>query len=256
MDEWNSKQYLKFEIERTQPSIDLANRITVRSPKKIVDIGCGPGNSTAVLKKRFNASYILGIDNSQNMINTAKEKHCDIDFKLYNASNNLYMLGNDFDIVFSNACIQWVPNHQKLIPEMLNLLKPSGMLLVQTPMNEASPIQLVLAEMIKSEKWIKNFPNPRKSFNLSPNEYFDLLNSCVTEFSMWETDYYHTLNSHQAIIEWCRSTALRPFLNCLTDDEKIEFEREIYEKILLLYPTQANGSVIFKFKRFFFTAIK
>ena len=256
MDEWNSKQYLKFEIERTQPAIDLANRITVRSPKKIVDIGCGPGNSTAVLKKIFNASYVLGVDNSQNMIDAAKEKHCDIDFKLYNASRNLSTLGNDFDIVFSNACIQWVPNHQKLIPEMLNLLKSSGMLLVQTPMNEASPIQLVLAEMIKSEKWIKKFPNPRKSFNLSPGEYFDLLNSCATEFSMWETDYYHTLDSHQAIIDWCKSTALRPFLNCLTDDKKIEFEREIHEKILPLYPTQVNGSVIFKFKRFFFTAIK
>lgn len=123
---WDSKQYLKFQKERTQPSIDLADRLTVQSPERIIDIGCGPGNSTAVLKKRYPDAEVIGADNSENMISAAKEKYPDIDFLLCDASKELGNITGKFDIVFSNACIQWVPDHPKLLREMLSLLKEGG----------------------------------------------------------------------------------------------------------------------------------
>ena len=132
---WNSEQYLKFKNERTQPAIDLANRISVQNPKKILDIGCGPGNSTEVLRRKYPDAYILGVDKSEEMIKTAKEKYPNLDFQICDAGAELSKLDHDFDIVFSNACIQWVPNHPQLLREMLGLLNENGVLAVQIPMN-------------------------------------------------------------------------------------------------------------------------
>ncbi|NLM74915.1 MAG: methyltransferase domain-containing protein [Clostridiaceae bacterium] len=118
--DWNSKQYLKFKTERTQPAIDLVNRINLVSPDKILDIGCGPGNSTQVLSDKFPNAYILGVDKSEDMINAAKKNYPDLNFRICDVSSELPQLDSDFDIVFSNACIHWVTDHRKLIENMLN----------------------------------------------------------------------------------------------------------------------------------------
>ncbi|UZQ84827.1 methyltransferase domain-containing protein [Thermoclostridium stercorarium] len=117
--DWNSDQYLKFKSERTQPAVDLVNRISAVNPEKILDIGCGPGNSTEVLYNKFPKAYILGVDISEEMIRTARMKYPNLDFRICDAGKDLSQLDNDFDIVFSNACIQWVPDHRNLIRNML-----------------------------------------------------------------------------------------------------------------------------------------
>jgi len=121
---WNSEQYLKFKSERTQPAVDLANRIKTNRSKKILDVGCGPGNSTQVLYEKFPRAYILGIDSSQDMIDAAKKNYPYMDFRLCDASKDLTELDKDFDIVFSNACIQWIPDHERLLKNMIDLLNP------------------------------------------------------------------------------------------------------------------------------------
>ncbi len=113
MSDWNSTQYLKFKNERTQPAVDLAMRIK-NNPKTIVDIGCGPGNSTSVLRDIFPYADILGIDNSPNMIEKAKAEHPDISFRLCDALS----LDGKYDLLFSNACLQWIPDHETLIPSL------------------------------------------------------------------------------------------------------------------------------------------
>lgn len=110
MSQWNSEQYLKFENQRTQPAIDLAKRITIEQPNNILDIGCGPGNSTAVLKTVFPQADILGVDNSENMIKKAKEAYSNINFQICDITTESDKL-DSYDIIFSNACLQWVPNH-------------------------------------------------------------------------------------------------------------------------------------------------
>jgi len=167
MGDWNSVQYLMFENERTQPAIDLVNRIYIDDPKKIIDIGCGPGNSTQVLAKRFPNAYILGVDNSPNMIETAKINFPNLDFKICDAGKDLSMLDNDFDVVFSNACIQWIPNHNQLLKNMMGLLKTGGILAVQTPMNYNEPIHKIIGEVSINDKWKSKFINQRIFCNLS-----------------------------------------------------------------------------------------
>ncbi|WP_238881494.1 methyltransferase domain-containing protein [Clostridium sp. YIM B02551] len=256
MGDWNSNQYLMFKNERTQPAIDLANRIIIDNPKKIIDIGCGPGNSTKVLKERFPDSYILGIDSSTNMIEAAKKDYPEIDFKICDASKGLSNLGDDFDIVFSNACIQWIPNHNELLRSLFGLLKKGGVLAVQTPMNYKEPIHNIIEEVSANKKWKDEFENHRIFYNLMQGEYFDLLSEISSEFSLWETIYFHNLKSHKEIIKWYRATGLRPYLDELSGDKKEAFEKDIYDRVVEEYPSQRNGNVIFRFPRFFFIARK
>ena len=254
MVDWNSEQYLMFKNERTQPSIDLANRINIDNPKRIIDIGCGPGNSTQVLAKKFPNAYILGVDNSSNMIETAKKDYPNIDFKTCDVSKDLSMINTDFDVIFSNACIQWIPNHNQLLKNMIGLLKTGGTLAVQTPMNYEEPIHKIISEVSTNEKWKSKFTNSRIFYNLTQSEYFDLLSEISSEFSMWETVYCHKLKSHKDIMKWYGSTGLRPYFNVLSDDQKNTFEQDIFERVVEEYPIQKNGNVIFRFPRFFFIA--
>lgn len=256
MTDWSANQYTKFIKERTQPAIDLANKITLSNPRKIIDIGCGPGNSTRVLADKFNDAYIVGADNSQNMLDKAKSLNPDLNFMLFDASRDFTDIKERFDVVFSNACIQWIPTHRELIKNMMGILNDGGMLAVQTPMNYQEPIHLIIGELIKSRKWKNKFANPRLFHNLTQGEYFDLLSEVTDDFSIWETVYCHRMPSHESIIEWYKGTGLRPYLNELSEHDAEEFEREVYNEVVKAYPIQSNGEIIFRFPRFFFTATK
>ncbi|MFA6697585.1 MAG: methyltransferase domain-containing protein, partial [Eubacteriales bacterium] len=144
---WKPNLYLSFERERTQPSIDLMTRINLDKPYRIIDIGCGPGNSTNILKLRWPEAELIGLDDSEAMIQQAKEKYKDIKWVLADATGDLSSLGT-FDIVFSNAAIQWMPNHPALIKNMFKLLNKGGVLAVQVPYTEEMPIHTDLQKLI------------------------------------------------------------------------------------------------------------
>ena len=256
MAEWNSDQYLKFKKERTQPSIDLANAIKKEDPIHIIDIGCGPGNSTAVLKKRFQNAHIIGADFSPNMIEKAKADYPDIDFMLFDATKDFEKLEEKYDVVFSNACIQWVPNHKKLLSDMMSILKPNGVLAVQVPMNFEEPIHKIIAEVITRKEWADKIGNGRQFYTLKENEYFDILADISSDFTMWKTIYMHKMPSHQSIIEWYKSTGMKEYLAVLSDEDKTKFEKAVFKEVEKYYPVQKNGEIIFRFPRLFFTAVK
>ena len=252
MADWNSSQYLKFKNQRTQPAVDLAMRMINRKPKKIADIGCGPGNSTSVLKSVFPESYIIGIDNSPNMIEKARNLHPDMEFGLCGALE----LEGTYDMLFSNACLQWIPDHETLIPALMNKLNDGGVLAVQIPMNGEEPLFQLIKETAAEPKWglekVKLQPNE----TLTPLAYFDILADCSTSFEIWETKYYHCLEDHKALVEWVKGTRLRPYLDFLGETRGNEFEHEIVEGAKKIYPIRKNGGVILGFRRFFFTAEK
>jgi trans-aconitate 2-methyltransferase len=139
---------------------------------------------------------------------------------------------------------------------MSDLLKQGGIMAVQTPMNYKEPIHRIIEEITNSEKWNLFFKNPRIFYNLTQNEYFDLLSDISSDFTLWETVYFHKMKSHSDIMEWYRSTGLRPYLNELSDNDKIKFENEIYKRLTESYPIQKNGEIIFRFPRFFFISVK
>lgn len=252
MSDWNPEKYLQFKKQRTQPAIDLANRVRESDPKTIVDIGCGPGNSTAVLKSVFPYADILGIDSSENMIQKAKAEHGDLKFKRCSAEE----LDGFYDLLFSNACLQWIPDHEILIPRLMRNLTEDGVLAVQMPMNQNEPLFRIIREVAADPKW--DFENVQLEKNdvLTPGEYFDILSACSSRFEMWETVYYHAMPSHDSLLDWVRSTRLRPYLDALNDANQAAFENEILNKVKDTYPVTQSGEVILKFRRFFFVAHK
>lgn len=256
MSEWNPDLYLKFEKERTQPVKDLIFRIEKDNPARIIDIGCGPGNSTIELKKRWPNSFIIGIDSSENMINRAKLDYPQLEWKVYDANKDLNLLGS-FDIVFSNAAIQWMPNHKELLRRFFNMLNNNGVLAVQVPNTTYMPVNTAIQQTAKEDMWFERFKD--MDDGLKGHEltyYYDALCPLAKSIDMWETHYYHVLYEHEAIIEWYSSTGMKPYLEKLTDEEKQSFTQSVLSKIRKSYKVQDDGNVLFQFRRLFFIAYK
>lgn len=257
MSDWNTQQYLKFKKERTQPAIDLAARLEYDAPVKALDVGCGPGNSTAVLKARFPGAHVIGADYSENMVETARKDHPELEFIRCDVSSDLETLPNDFDIVFSNACLQWVPDHPSLLPRLMGLLKPGGLLAVQIPMNYQEPIHKIIEATVARSPWTELIPHMRLFYTLTQEGYYDILSEISPDFTLWQTTYLHRMPSHKAIMDWYSSTGLRPYLDAAVSEEAREgFYQEIFRQVKAEYPVQKNGEIIFRFPRFFFIARK
>jgi len=256
MHSWNATTYLQFKNERTRPAVDLANRIPLDDPKTVLDIGCGPGNSTAVLRERFPNAKIIGIDNAPDMIAKAKEAYPDITVFCIDVDKYIATTDVQFDVVFSNACMQWLPDHKTLLPKWMGLVKAGGVLAVQMPNNYAEPIHQIIEELTTSDAWRPHFHVIREKTVLSVAEYYDCLSEIASHVDLWETAYYHTLSSHQDLLEWYRGTGLRPYLDQLNDDAKAAFENDFLAAVKEAYPIQADGTILFRFPRLFFVATK
>lgn len=253
---WDAAQYLKFEAERTQPAADLTARLQLENPKKILDIGCGPGNSTRLLKDKYPSADVFGIDKSPEMIEAAKKSHPDINFQIKDAEAELKETGGGFDVVFSNAAIQWIPNHEKLIPEMMALVNTGGILGVQIPMTDEAPMYEIVQSLLKQPEWENEFASPRIFYNSPQNQYYEILSKLSDKFSIWETIYFHLMPANENILEWYRGTGIRPYLEQLTPEKAERFEKQILEELKKRYPKQSDGTIIMRFPRLFFTAEK
>lgn len=251
MPNWNPIQYEKFLKDRTQPAIDLANRLEEFAPNSILDLGCGPGNSTKVLIDKFPTAKIIGADNSDEMLKKARELYPDIEFIYLDANGDLNEVNEKFDIVFSNACIQWLPNHNELLPKLMTLLKPNGILAIQIPMQREHPAHIIINELVNTTKWNDKI-TPRQYNNLTTEEYFDVLSHISSNFEIWETTYCHRMPSYESIIEWYKGTGLRPYLEQLTENDSKEFINDVYSKLKHQYKVQNNGEILFRFPRLFF----
>ena len=251
--DWNPEQYEKFIKDRTRPAIDLANRLEVREAKRILDLGCGTGNSTRILKNWFTDAMVIGADNSGEMLAKAKITHPDIEFMSLDAGGDLSEVRGNFDIVFSNACIQWIPNHEILLPKLLLLLRRGGVLAVQIPIQSEHPVHIIMNELVTTAKW-KDKLSQRNYNNLSTSEYYDVLSGISDDFEMWETIYCHRMPSYESIIEWYKGTGLRPYLEQLSKTDAEDFVRDVYRELKNRYRIQSNGEIMFRFPRMFFIA--
>jgi trans-aconitate 2-methyltransferase len=256
MGDWNPEEYLKFENERTQPAIDLVSRIKTEKANSIIDIGCGPGNSTQILQQKWPSSEIVGIDNSEEMIRKAREDYPHQKWLIADAAS--FKSDLSYDIVFSNATLQWIPNHEILIPNLFKLVHNKGALAVQIPANNESPLHKALISVSLSDNWYRYTKGCDKLLNYQSSDYYyNLLTPLASEIELWETSYYHILPSHLGLIEWYRSTGMRPFLDRLPDeDSKIKFEQDVLEGCKDNYRIQNSGEILFPFKRIFFIAYK
>ncbi len=256
MNDWNPDLYMQFSSERTKPSIDLIGRINQIEPKSIIDIGCGPGNSTQVLVNRWPKTRITGLDSSTAMIKKAKKDYPNQEWIVADALT--YEPEIKYDIIFSNAVIQWITNHEKLLTKFHEILSDNGIVAIQIPLFWDMPLGEIINNTAKDDRWKTKTESVSDLFTIHDYSfYYDQLSELFNSIEMWETHYMHILNSHIAILEMMRSTGLKPYLERLDDDsEKNEFEEEVLKKVRNAYPIQKNRKVLLPFKRLFFIGYK
>ena len=256
MASWDAQQYLKFAEERARPCAELIQRISLESPGVIVDMGCGPGNSTAMLVRRWPQAHITGMDSSADMIATARRSYphqhwIEADISTWQSPHRL-------DLIFSNAALQWVDNHAILLPRLMNMLNPAGALAVQMPPNDHSAAaHTLISELAASGPWRDKFPVPVRRWYCHELEfYYDLLSTQSTRLDLWTSQYIHILNSASDIVEWYKGTGLRPYLDALPPADREAFITAYRNLVTTAYPPQRDGRVLFAFRRLFLIAYK
>jgi len=256
MPHWNPDLYLKFAGERTQPAIDLVTKITLSDPRRIIDIGCGPGNSTALLYQRWPDAEIAGLDSSPDMIAAARNQYPDR--RWIEADISKWEPSEGFDLIFSNAALQWVPDHEKIFPRLIDRLAEKGALAVQMPTHFQSRVHKLMHEIALDPEWRHLTGQAMEAIKVDrPPFYYDLLQPNVARIDMWETEYIHVLQNHQSIIDWIRGTGLRPFLETLSSDEqRARFEKLLLDGVSEAYSKQRDGRVLFPFRRLFIVAYR
>lgn len=256
MPSWDADQYLRFSSERTQPARDLAARIAIAEPERIIDLGCGPGNSTAILRLRWPTAEIHGLDNSREMIAAASESYPQGKWILADAAT--WAAEVPFDIVFSNAALQWLPHHSTLFPHLFLQVVAGGALAVQMPAHFNSPLHREIIETADDPRWKNLMVSAKNALTReSPSFYYNLLQPIALRLEIWETEYYHIMETPQDMLEWFRGTGLRPFLSALKSErEKQAFEEILLQRYVKSYPPQSDGRILFPFRRLFIVAYK
>lgn len=256
MPSWDPDQYAKFLDERTQPSRDLCARVTLPAPARVLDLGCGPGNSTRVLAERWPAAQVTGLDNSPEMLAKARAGRPDGAWILADAAT--YEPGGDWGVVFANASLHWLPDHHRLLPRLLDWVAPGGCLAAQMPVRSESPFRRSLTTVAVRPRWRERLDGCAETLTfLGAPAYYDLLAPICARLDLWETVYYHVLDSHQGLVDWYAGTGMRPYLDRLPDPaERDAFVAEVLEGCAGAYPPAADGRLLMPFKRLFFVAWK
>jgi trans-aconitate 2-methyltransferase len=253
---WSAAQYLKFENERTRPVRDLVARIPADEVASAVDLGCGPANSTEVLRERYPHARIVGIDSSPDMIQAARKRLPDIPFEVADICD--WRPTEPFDVILANAVLQWIPDHEALLPALIGELKPRGTLAVQMPDNLDEPSHRLMGEIASDGPWaakLKDAAGARTERH-SANWYFRLTRAHAPHVDIWRTTYFHPLAGAKAIVEWLKGTGLRPFLDPLEESEQQAFLARYERAIAKAYPAESDGTVLLPFPRLFVVATR
>src|SRR5271157_2820441 len=204
---WSAAQYVNFEDERTRAVRDLVARIPNLRPARAADIGCGPGNSTEVLRERYPEAEIVGLDSSADMIEAARKRLPDIAFEV---ADIVGWGGEGFDVILANAVIQWIPDHERLLPQLVGKLARAGSLAVQTPDNLDEPSHRLMRQVAADGPWAAKLEGALKAraARHAAEWYFHLLKAYASRVEVWRTTYFHPLAGARAVVEWVKGTGL------------------------------------------------
>ena len=250
---WDPQQYSRFAGQRLRPALDLIARIPIEQPRTVVDLGCGTGNVTLILRSRWPDAGVTGVDGSPQMLAEARKAEADIVWKQCDVAH--WNPPEKFDLVFSNAALHWLDDHRALFARICANVAPGGVLAVQMPRNFSAPSHMLLHELASSPPWrdaLAGMLRPQPV--LAPEAYYDLLAQKARSLDIWETEYLQILEGENPVAEWTKGTWLAPLLAALAPGPREAFESEYRRMVAQAYPRQANGKSLFPFRRLFIVA--
>jgi trans-aconitate 2-methyltransferase len=269
---WSAKQYLIFDDERTRPVRDLLAALPMIEVRSVIDLGCGPGNSTEALAARFPGAEVSGIDSSPDMIEAARRRLPRVRFTLQDIEawrsegrvgegrhGKLERDADAYDVILANAVLQWVPDHAVLLPSLIGRLASGGALAVQMPDNLDEPAHRLMREVAASGPWAGKLAAASQARGAMEGAgwYYELLRPVCAKVDLWRTTYFHPLSGGAgAIVEWFKGSGLRPFLEPLDDDEREGYLEKYTAAIARAYPALSDRSVLLPFPRLFIVAIR
>lgn len=256
MSTWSPSHYLRFEDERTRPPRDLLARVPLAEAACVVDIGCGPANSTELLGERFPAARIVGLDSSPEMLDAARQRMPNATFVEADIAH--WTPDEPVDLLFANAVFQWVPDHLAVLARLLEGLPSGAVLAIQVPDNFTEPSHRLMHEIAMSGPWKDRLASAKAARDRipSPSGYYDRLKPMAARIDIWHTLYNHPLEGPDAIADMFASTGLRPYLERLAEDEKAEFLGEYRRRVAESYPPLVDGRVLLRFPRLFVVAVR
>lgn len=256
--DWNPALYRRYEDERTRPAQELLARVPLSAATCVVDLGCGPGNSTELLRQRFPDADVLGTDNSEAMLVSARERLPEARFALSDIAcwTPDATGGKAPDLIYANASLQWVPDHEALIPRLFASLAPGGVLAFQMPDNRQEPTHRLMRELAAESPWAEPIGDADRlrTLLLDIGAYYDLLASTAAKVDVWHTVYQHPMMSAAAMVEWVRGTGLKPFVDRLSPELQTSYLGEYERRVDAAYPPRTNGMRLLAFPRMFVVA--
>jgi trans-aconitate 2-methyltransferase len=256
LNDWNARQYLKFEDERTRPPRDLLAQVPLREARMAVDLGCGPGNSTELLVDRYPDATVIGLDSSKDMLRQARKRLPRCVFIEAEIAN--WTLQEPADLLFANAVFQWLPDHQMVMRRLIEALPQGGVLAAQMPDNTGEPSHVLMQELANKASWAnKSALAEAARVDLPhPESYYDLFKPLCRRVEIWHTIYNHVMAGPKAIVEWFKGSALRPFLSALDAPAADDFLKAYTAEIARHYPARPDGQTLLRFPRLFVVATR
>ncbi|GAA0258458.1 trans-aconitate 2-methyltransferase [Saccharothrix mutabilis subsp. mutabilis] len=242
---WDPADYLAFADHRARPFHELVARVGARSPRRVVDLGCGPGNLTVTLAQRWPAAGVEALDSSPEMVAEARARG--LAARVGDVA--AWRPAEDTDVVITNAVLQWVPGHEELLRRWVAELPAGAWLAMQVPGNFAGPSHEILRELGAQ---LCPHVELRESPVLDPAGYAEVLGAA--EVDAWETTYLQRLTGADPVLEWITGTALRPVRAALDDAAWAEFRERLAPRLRAAYPRRADGTTWFPFRRVFAVA--
>ncbi|MBN8529424.1 MAG: methyltransferase domain-containing protein [Caulobacterales bacterium] len=254
--QWNPDQYARFEAERDRAALDLMLRLPDDlDPHEIWDLGCGPGHHAALLRRRHRGAAVYGLDSSPAMLERARALDAGVDWVQGDIAD--WVPDRPVDLIFANASLQWTRDHEALFPRLVQALAPGGVLAVQMPLGHATRHHALLRETAGQGPWTEALAGvERTPLLLDPARYYELTAGACETVDVWSATYLHALTGEDAVLEWVRGTALRPYLTALADDPTLSaaFEDALGDALSQAFPMRADGVTLLPFPRLFLVA--
>jgi trans-aconitate 2-methyltransferase len=256
---WDPCQYLKFSDHRLRSALELLERVAIASPGVIYDLGCGTGQVTRLMAERWPAARVYGLDHSREMLQQAAREPGRVEW--IEADIRAWRPAEPADLIYSNATLHWLADHDRLFPRLVGLLKAGGSLAVQMPLSWGAPSHRLMRETLAnggpqggtlgSEQLRQAVA---REWVADAEVYYDLLARCTSSLDIWETEYLQALEGEDAVLEWVKGTGLRPVLNGLDDAERKVFLEKYAHRLRQAYPMRSDGRTLYPFRRLFLIA--